>query len=678
MAVDQVLAYRNQLLSVLGISDNSKYSVSDLEFMVFNKTSLEKESGDIPSSLPSSVSKVDADNSYASLTGSVKSTINSFGVNDHPLSSSSPGGPGLIAATGAKWVRVDFQWSSIQSNSYASANTAINMAGTLNSGSVSNTASQTASAAWYTLSFLQAAQAYVALARSTGLSVLFTFNGPIPSYTSASGTVDFQNLCEFLATQFIGQYDIEWEIWNEPNVNAPFNGVGNAALFAAFSEAGVAGFRFVDPSIRVGTLCISSSITSDVTAGATYYTAAIAGGLIPKNYDWISYHPYINTHPSSTPSGNTFVSGILVLGCLSGTGTGTFAVSGTLPSWPAKDTTGATQSQFILKLSGNNEEVLVYRSNLTSNTTLTVLARGVNSTAAAAHTTDEVVTLIYPAPLDVPIETQLISMWGQLRAAMLAAGDTSLVYCTEFGFSYNNAGLTGPYTTSAVNAAQQAAWTRRQIAYQNALGYVPVQMIYALRDYGTSTYDGIYDDNYVAKPVVGVIETLYRPPQPLVPGFGFPCSVDPGQLRVSDALSVGTINNAIYLRCLEGGVVSHIALQIAVQSGNICIGVYRNSGQGRSAVPGTRIASSGAIACPAVGYQDIALGSTVLMQPGDWLAISADNTTATFRCAISSAGASNLGLGRQYIQTTAHPLPTTPASLSATVGNNIVLLGAAV
>lgn len=75
MATDTQLAYRNQLLAILPISDNPKYSISDLEFMVLNKSSLEKESGDTPPSLPSSVSKADADTAYAPLNSN---TLDSY------------------------------------------------------------------------------------------------------------------------------------------------------------------------------------------------------------------------------------------------------------------------------------------------------------------------------------------------------------------------------------------------------------------------------------------------------------------------------------------------------------------------------------------------------------------------------------------------------------------------
>jgi hypothetical protein len=113
-----------------------------------------------------------------------------------------------------------------------------------------------------------------------------------------------------------------------------------------------------------------------------------------------------------------------------------------------------------------------------------------------------------------------------------------------------------------------------------------------------------------------------------------------------------------------------------VQNGNVDVAVYRNSGLGRSAVPGARLTSSGSVACPAVGVADISLGATVEVLPGDWLAISTDSATASFRTAgTSSLVGSAMGNGRTFYQNTAFPLPATPSSLTAYIGGQIVLLG---
>jgi hypothetical protein len=60
------------------------------------------------------------------------------------------------------------------------------------------------------------------------------------------------------------------------------------------------------------------------------------------------------------------------------------------------------------------------------------------------------------------------------------------------------------------------------------------------------------------------------------------------------------------------------------------------------------------------------LGATVTVNPGDFAALSADNTTAIF-AQTSSAAVAGLCGGLSYIQSTAHPCPATAGSLTANV-----------
>jgi len=86
---------------------------------------------------------------------------------------------------------------------------------------------------------------------------------------------------------------------------------------------------------------------------------------------------------------------------------------------------------------------------------------------------------------------------------------------------------------------------------------------------------------------------------------------------------------------------------ISVQSGNIDIGIYNAAG--------TRIASTGSIACPATGEQTVAFTGSVTLDPGEryYLAFAADNTsvaTAIRHGIINTSG---------YIGIGALPLPAT-------------------
>ena len=152
------------------------------------------------------------------------------------------------------------------------------------------------------------------------------------------------------------------------------------------------------------------------------------------------------------------------------------------------------------------------------------------------------------------------------------------------------------------------------------------------------------------------------------------------QLRVATdrQSAVSGSNHTIYQRVIGSGSISKIGLWVKASSGNISVSVYSNSGVGSAALPASRQATSGSIACPAIGYAEISLGATVAVKDGDWMAISADNVTAAFACPLAGAGAFNdWGKGIQCAQASAHPSPSTPSSLSATVGYDIGLKGIA-
>lgn len=157
--------------------------------------------------------------------------------------------------------------------------------------------------------------------------------------------------------------------------------------------------------------------------------------------------------------------------------------------------------------------------------------------------------------------------------------------------------------------------------------------------------------------------------------FGFPFTVDPGIARSSDNMPVAAANTAHYARVTQAGPVSKIGVKIGTQGGNISLAVYRNTGRGRNAVPGARIATSGSVVCPVAGYQEIALGAATWVHVGDWLALSADGTVCTFGSQLVTGADHDIGKGRQYRQATAHPLPVTPSGLVATVGYTFILVG---
>jgi len=138
------------------------------------------------------------------------------------------------------------------------------------------------------------------------------------------------------------------------------------------------------------------------------------------------------------------------------------------------------------------------------------------------------------------------------------------------------------------------------------------------------------------------------------------------------AVAWGAANDARYVRALSGGTVSSIRLAVTTSSGNISVGVYRRSGNGLAAVPGTQLAAA-TVACPAVGTADISLGQTVTVEPGDFLAMSCDNTTAAFTGLSGPAG--TLFAAQSYQGSSQHPLPSTTPSVTASQFRLPLLLG---
>lgn len=154
-------------------------------------------------------------------------------------------------------------------------------------------------------------------------------------------------------------------------------------------------------------------------------------------------------------------------------------------------------------------------------------------------------------------------------------------------------------------------------------------------------------------------------------GLGFPVTMDP--INATSATDLGAVNRTNYYRVIGGGDISKVGLQVTTSSGNICVAVYRASGTGRGAVPGAQLASSGSVPCPAAGYAEVALGKTVTVAPGDFLAVSADNTTAQFRAGTTVNLPGDLWKGRAMFET-AFPAPAAPAPTVA-LNRSICLVG---
>lgn len=154
-------------------------------------------------------------------------------------------------------------------------------------------------------------------------------------------------------------------------------------------------------------------------------------------------------------------------------------------------------------------------------------------------------------------------------------------------------------------------------------------------------------------------------------GWGIPFTFHP--MLFAGSTNVGANDRSHYGRVQNGGRITKLGIWVGAQSGNITLAVYRGT-QGRNP-PTTRLATTGAVACPAVNYQEVALDVPVNVDSRtDWFAITADNTTATFGRVSASAVDTAMGTGLSYRGTL---LPNPAVSLTAANRVGFIIVGVA-
>ena len=73
-------------------------------------------------------------------------------------------------------------------------------------------------------------------------------------------------------------------------------------------------------------------------------------------------------------------------------------------------------------------------------------------------------------------------------------------------------------------------------------------------------------------------------------------------------------------------IVNKIGFYVAVQAGNLRVGIYRDNGD--TPAGGALVVESGSVACGAAGPQEIAIAATRLIPGLYWVVIQSDTTTA--------------------------------------------------
>jgi hypothetical protein len=178
----------------------------------------------------------------------------------------------LIAATGAKWVRLDFGWCSVEETGR---------------GKVSD---------WY----LKRTDFVVDAARARGLKVLLTLwctpswaNGGQARHVPPTNDADYADIARRMAAHFRGRV-AAWEVWNEPNLGS-FWLNADPVRYAQLLRAAYPGFKAGAPETPV---VFGGPSNNDVAFIRSAYDAGAKG-----SFDVMATHPYmgIADQPPSTP-----------------------------------------------------------------------------------------------------------------------------------------------------------------------------------------------------------------------------------------------------------------------------------------------------------------------------------------------------------------------------------------
>ena len=117
--------------------------------------------------------------------------------------------------------------------------------------------------------------------------------------------------------------------------------------------------------------------------------------------------------------------------------------------------------------------------------------------------------------------------------------------------------------------------------------------------------------------------------------FPFPVTVDPA--LTNNATSTFSANTVAIARVLGPGplTISNINVHVATSAGNLNVGIWRDNG---SNAPGTLVAQSGSVACPAAGVGTISLGGSFTVGEGDWLGVAFSSASTLLRMYVNSIG----------------------------------------
>jgi hypothetical protein len=193
-----------------------------------------------------------------------------LGINIH-FTDPKPGELGMIAATGAKWVRMDFTWAHTEKVK----------------------GQYDFSAYDRLLAALDKYGMHAILILNYG-NPLYADAGDKQPFTSRAGTAEFRAAFSAWAAAAVSHFSGRgclWEIWNEPNYKMFWAPAPNSGEYVALAKAAAAAIRRVAPDEP---LIGPASSTIDFK----FLEDCFRGGLL-EELSAVSVHPYRRTAPST-------------------------------------------------------------------------------------------------------------------------------------------------------------------------------------------------------------------------------------------------------------------------------------------------------------------------------------------------------------------------------------------
>lgn len=173
-----------------------------------------------------------------------------------------------MAATGARWIRIDFDWPSAQPTP--------------------------------TTFHWDHIDRVVSAARARGLEVL-ALPGYTPAWARPAGTTDkfpptnpihFATFVGAAAARYTNQGVTHWEIWNEPNIKSFWQPSPDVAAYTRLLVAASAAIKLVDPTATVMTGGTSPALDQDGGIAPLTFLRGVYDNGGGGAFDAAAHHPY--------------------------------------------------------------------------------------------------------------------------------------------------------------------------------------------------------------------------------------------------------------------------------------------------------------------------------------------------------------------------------------------------